>query len=104
MGAKSRLWTALLLIAGIATMAAWLSHAQRRAARITEQGALAEVIRRVDTDGDGRISAAEWKAIGGGPQIFEGYDLNGDGYLDADEVELLFETLDPRPHFEWSDQ
>jgi Ca2+-binding EF-hand superfamily protein len=40
----------------------------------------------LDTDHDGQISRAEWRKGGRKPEEFSRYDLNGDGFLSADEV------------------
>lgn len=51
---------------------------------------------RADTDGDGRISRAEWLAhaaqrgMKGRPERqFARLDLNGDGYLDKSEIDAM---------------
>ena len=41
---------------------------------------------RMDTDGDGRISADEWKMR---PEMFQQLDRDGDGFLNAGEIEEL---------------
>ncbi|MEM1264221.1 MAG: EF-hand domain-containing protein [Pseudomonadota bacterium] len=40
---------------------------------------------RADTDGDGRLSLAEFEAVSDGRVPFEDVDTNGDGFVDADE-------------------
>jgi hypothetical protein len=40
-----------------------------------------------DSDGDGKISAAEWKAQGNHPGNFRNLDRNNDGYLSRSEFE-----------------
>lgn len=38
-----------------------------------------------DTDGDGKISSAEWAEHGGNADMFNEFDKNGDGFIDQDE-------------------
>jgi hypothetical protein len=40
-------------------------------------------IRRLDRDGDGKVSKSEFD---GPPQHFRDFDRNGDGYIDASEA------------------
>ena len=44
--------------------------------------------RQMDTNNDGVVDAAEFAAAGGSKQEFDERDLNGDGLLDADELNL----------------
>jgi ribonuclease BN (tRNA processing enzyme) len=48
-----------------------------------EQKPESRFIRRLDKDGDGRVSRQEFD---GPPRAFDRHDKNGDGYLDADEA------------------
>jgi Ca2+-binding EF-hand superfamily protein len=47
---------------------------------------LPDWFKRYDTDGDGQIGLYEWKAAGQPLARFLALDLNGDGFLTADEV------------------
>jgi Ca2+-binding EF-hand superfamily protein len=46
-------------------------------------GGAGPMLKRMDTDGDGRISKEEWR---GREQLFVRLDRNGDGYIDAQEI------------------
>ena len=48
------------------------------------------VIKRMDKDGDGRISQPEWT---GNPRLFELLDSDKDGYLTLGELDQAFSTL-----------
>lgn len=48
---------------------------------------MAMMVKRFDTDGDGTISAQEW--VAGQKKTFARLDANGDGKLDAKELEAL---------------
>jgi hypothetical protein len=62
------------------------------------RGALA----RVDADGDGCISRAEWtRYCPDDARTFEAYDFNGDGRIDLSEFKAMFAGSDPgysQPH------
>lgn len=47
----------------------------------------ARVMKAVDADGDGRVSAAEYEAVALPDQPIRTYDLDGDGSLSAVELE-----------------
>lgn len=51
-------------------------------------------LRRLDTDGDMRISAAEWVARKGRPasKAFDRMDVNHDGFVDASELQARLKT------------
>lgn len=89
-----------LLIVGLlvgASLGTWWHARSLPPPILTEDAVFAEFVSRVDTDHDGRISVAEWKAFGGKPNVFAAYDFNGDGYLDVREVKAMFYSLDPKP-------
>jgi Ca2+-binding EF-hand superfamily protein len=46
----------------------------------------AAMIKKLDKDGDGKISKAEWLAGGRKAAVFDTLDANGDGYVDAAEL------------------
>jgi hypothetical protein len=51
-------------------------------------------LKRLDTNGDTRISAAEWAARKGrpAPKAFERLDLNHDGFVDASELQARMKS------------
>ena len=51
----------------------------RETGRRAVAGKVVAALKRMDTDGDGRISKKEWK---GRPEVFAKLDRNGDGYID----------------------
>ena len=53
-----------------------------------KQRAAAEM-HRIDTDGDGSISRAEFVAAGGKQSDFDRFDWDGSGSLDRDELEAM---------------
>ncbi|MCP4805579.1 MAG: hypothetical protein GY913_15420 [Proteobacteria bacterium] len=50
-----------------------------------ERARLGESYERMDVDGDGRVSRAEYSPDGQHEDRFESRDLDGDGYIDAEE-------------------
>ena len=50
-----------------------------------------QMLKKVDTDGDGKLSLEEFKARGGQPEraekMFKRLDKNGDGFINADELQ-----------------
>ena len=53
--------------------------------------------REMDTDGNGLVDKGKFVAAGGGKDEFNRYDANGDGVLDADEVEVRRVAKDKAP-------
>lgn len=81
-----RLALCVCLLAGL-----WLTCTRWIAARtVTTDDVMRAWMARFDRDHDGRISRDEWLYYGGRPETFEGFDFNGDGYLDAHEFETFF--------------
>lgn len=52
------------------------------------------VLSRLDADGDGRVSGAEFGSRGK-PEGFARYDANHDGFITVDEIEKAFLEEDP---------
>lgn len=49
-----------------------------------------------DSDRDGRVSLHEWMHFGGDRATFEAFDLNDDGFIDAEEFREAFLHLNKR--------
>lgn len=62
--------------------------------------ATAALFERLDPDGDGRISAAEYGRLAPPDQPLARYDIDGDGALAPWEIELLYLEVDPTWSFE----
>lgn len=65
-------------------------HEQHRADM--RDGMAGKFIKRIDTSGDGKVSAAEWQA--GSLQKFVKLDDNGDGAITADEFQKMHKRPD----------
>lgn len=72
----------LLLTAGTVAMAQRGSNSDSNSGRGKPPTA-AELIAKLDTDGDGKISEAEFD---GPSEHFSQFDANNDGYLSTDEI------------------
>lgn len=90
-----------LIVAAVALLAlggaTFLWRSSSASTLPTRTAVLHEALARFDADGDGRISQEEWEHHGGGRFLFQAYDFNGDGYIDATEFEAVFTSVDPRP-------
>lgn len=62
-------------------------HEKRRAAGGKERGGRAQNWKKLDTDGDGRISREEAKAAPRLSEHFDAIDANKDGYITAEEMQ-----------------
>lgn len=54
-----------------------------------------DLVARVDDDGDGRISLAEYERYGNGRDPFLLMDPDGDGFAEPDDVLQAIRTRDP---------
>lgn len=90
----------LLFAAAIAgtSLLTWQRHHEPHFSNLPdEDGVYRELMARIDTDHDGRISRQEWEANGGRKSVFDAYDFNHDGFLDLAEFKAMFVEVDPKP-------
>ncbi|MFZ5479644.1 MAG: hypothetical protein ACOZNI_22955 [Myxococcota bacterium] len=66
----------------------------------TTERALAPALARLDSDGDGRVVAAEWARVDDGGATFAEADADGDGAVDVGELAAVNAGADPLAWFE----
>lgn len=86
----------LVLAAAVACGTAWAAAPKPTTARPpTESEVFAGVVDRIDDDGDGTISRAEWMRYSPEALLFDEFDFDGDAALDADEIGTMFTHVHP---------
>lgn len=71
----------LMLAASLGSSSAW-AMGKGKASKKAKKA-----IAKMDKDGDGKVSFAEWKGKG---QRFQGIDTNSDGYVTEEELRIFF--------------
>jgi len=71
----------------------------RGAALPTSTAVYQEMMAVADTDRDGRVSRAEWKASRAEEAAFSRYDRDGSGDLDVEEIGAMFVDINPGARF-----
>lgn len=80
------LWVVAVLVAGV-PVACTRDPAP---SPVRYRAVTADILARIDPNGDGRVDATEWARVAGEGDALATYDLDRDGALDAVEVETLF--------------
>ena len=88
--------TLLVALATITTLAAGGAALARQDAPPRGMPAPEDIFKRWDTNGDGVVDLAEWKAAGRPEERFAMIDTNKDGKITLDELKAAFEKMRQR--------